>query len=122
MKLLDGIIDVYLTDYKWGNDACAQRLCNVINYTKITRRNHLLADQQAEILIRHLVLPGHTDCCSLPILHWLHDHLPDASINIMAQYRPAYHADDYPELRSFVTNQEYTEVINTAKELKLNII
>ncbi|MFH1101719.1 MAG: 4Fe-4S cluster-binding domain-containing protein [Methanobacteriota archaeon] len=119
MSLLNGVIDVYLTDYKYGNDTCAKRLSHVNNYTQIIQRNHQLAYQQAEIIIRHLVMPHHTTCCSTPILHWIHNNTPNALVNIMPQYRPEYHALDYDDINIPVTKEEYTTVKNLAQHLNL---
>jgi putative pyruvate formate lyase activating enzyme len=71
MVLLEGIVDLYLTDFKYGNDKCARRLSNVKNYFSIVSRNHSLANKQCEMVIRHLVMPGHIECCSKPILDWI---------------------------------------------------
>ncbi|UCF08908.1 MAG: radical SAM protein, partial [Thermoplasmata archaeon] len=66
MSLLDGVIDLYLTDFKYGNSRCAKRLSNVKDYWDIITRNHAIARAQCEMIIRHLVLPGHFECCSKP--------------------------------------------------------
>src|SRR4030042_1468196 len=62
MRLLDGIIDVYLTDFKYGNDNCALRLSNVRDYMSVVTRNHRKAREHAEMIVRHLVLPNHYEC------------------------------------------------------------
>jgi putative pyruvate formate lyase activating enzyme len=90
MKLLDGVIDVYLSDFKYGNDRCAEMLSKVKNYWKITTRNHLLAKRQAEILIRHLVLPNHLECCTSRIMEWVGKNMGKVRMNIMGQYHPEF--------------------------------
>ena len=50
------------------------------------------------MIIRHLVMPNHVDCCSKPILNWIAENIPGTVINIMAQYRPEYHAYDYKDI------------------------
>lgn len=123
MKLLEGIVDIYLSDFKYGNDKCAERLSRVKNYTSIIKRNHLLAASHAELVIRHLVLPNHTKCCSKPILEWIAKNLRNkAIVNIMNQYRPEYKAMQYKEIARYVTEKEYADVINYAKKLGLNFI
>lgn len=122
MRLLDGCIDVYLTDFKYGNDNCAQRLSKVENYWEIVTRNHLLARRQAELLIRHLVLPNHVKCCSEPIIRWIADNFGDSvRLNIMAQYRPEFKAYKMPEMNRGVTSAEMEEVFNIAKKHGLNL-
>jgi putative pyruvate formate lyase activating enzyme len=120
MKLLYGCVDVYLTDFKYGNDECAKRLSKVRNYWEITTRNHLLAREQAELLIRHLVLPNHVRCCTKPILEWIAENLGnDVRVNIMAQYRPEFEAHKAPEIARRVTAEEMEEAFNIAKEYGL---
>ena len=122
MQLLNGIIDVFLTDYKYGNDTCAQRLSKIPNYTKIIQRNHQQAYQQTDVLIRHLVLPNHLNCCSQPIFQWIQKHTPDAAVNIMAQYHPAYHSQNYTDIKNPVSPDDYIQIRNQAQEYHLNLI
>lgn len=68
MTILDGTVDMYLSDFKYGNDQCAARLSKVKNFFEVCSRNHLLAAKQAEITLRHLVIPNHVDCCTKVVL------------------------------------------------------
>lgn len=123
MSLLKDVVDIYLSDFKYGNDKCAERLSGVGNYTYIVKRNHLLAAKDAELVVRHLVLPGHVDCCSKLILKWIAKKLKNKVIvNIMSQYRPCYHAYRYKEINKNVSKEEYRAVVNYAKELGLNFV
>jgi putative pyruvate formate lyase activating enzyme len=92
MKLLEGIADVFLSDFRYGNDACAQRYSDVSRYTEVVTRNLELAGSQAEVMIRHLVLPGHLECCTRPIMRWTAHNLPGVYFNLMFQYRPEHKA------------------------------
>lgn len=121
MKLLDGVIDMYLSDFKYGNDECARWLSKVDNYFEICTRNHTLALKQAEITIRHLMLPNHIDCCTKPVLKWIAKNMrTKAIVNIMDQYRPAYKAKEHMDIRRTISEAEVEEAINYAKKLKLN--
>lgn len=123
MRLLDGIVDVYLTDFKFGNSECARRYSCVDDYWEITTRNHLLAGRQAEIIVRHLVLPGHVECCSKPILKWVADNFQDnVRVNVMAQYRPHYNAFKYPEINRGLDRFEFAETRAFAENLGLNLV
>jgi putative pyruvate formate lyase activating enzyme len=121
-KLLDGLIDVYLTDFKYGNDKCAKRLSKVENYSNIVKRNHKIAQRQAEVIIRHLVLPNHIECCSKPILDWIQKNTPKVALNIMAQYRPEYNAQYYKDISESLSLDDYYQVIKYAKKLHLILI
>ena len=120
MKLLTGIIDVYLTDFKYGNNECAKRLSKVDNYMKIVKRNHKIAHKAGEMIIRHLVLPNHIDCCSKPIIKWIAENLPNATVNIMAQYRPEYKAYEYNDISRPALSEEVLQVKEYAKHLGIH--
>ena len=120
MKLLDGVIDLYLTDFKYGNDECAKRLSKVDNYTEIIKRNHKIAHENGVMIIRHLVMPNHVDCCSKPIIEWIAEKLPNSVVNIMAQYRPEYHAYDFEDISRSVSMDEVLQVKEYADKLKIN--
>ena len=123
MKILEGIVDMYLSDFKYGNDECASRLSKVSNFFSICTRNHLFAAKTAELTIRHLILPNHVDCCSKPVLKWIAKDIKErAIVNIMDQYRPEYKAHEYPEINRRITEKEFVEVVKYAKRLGLNFI
>jgi putative pyruvate formate lyase activating enzyme len=122
MKLLHGVIDIYLTDFKYGNDSCAKRLSKVDGYTAVVRRNHLLAYEHSEILIRHLVLPNHIDCCSKPVIKFIAQHLPNALVNIMAQYKPEYRAYEQKDISRSVSPEEIMQVKEFAEKLGIHQI
>jgi len=123
MKVLDGVVDMYLSDFKYGNDQCALRLSKVKNFFEVCSRNHLLAAKQAELTIRHLIIPNHVDCCTKPILEWIAKNLQSNSlVNIMDQFKPDFHAKEYPEIGRRITEEELKQAIGYAKKLKLNFI
>ncbi|MEW5748421.1 MAG: radical SAM protein [Candidatus Thermoplasmatota archaeon] len=119
MELLDPVVDVYLTDFKYGNDACAMRLSGVPEYMRVVTRNHLKARAHAEMIIRHLVLPGHVECCTRPALEWIASNLVDVKVNVMAQYRPEHRAREFPEISRRLRTSEYEEAVRIADGLGL---
>ena len=128
MRLLDGTMDIYLADFKYGNNLCGERLSGVKQYFEVVTRNHLEANRQSEMIIRHLVLPGHLECCTRPILDWISKNLDNSKVrvNIMDQYHPDYlivkHPKDFPELNSRLSNKEWLMAYHYGKELGLNLI
>jgi putative pyruvate formate lyase activating enzyme len=122
MKLLHGVIDIYLTDFKYGNDSCAKRLSDVDEYTAVVKRNHMLAYQHSEVIVRHLVLPNHFDCCSKPIMEYIANNLPNAVVNIMAQYRPDYKAFEYRDIARIVLPDEVLQVKEYAEKIGIHQI
>ncbi|MCK5609577.1 radical SAM protein [Candidatus Pacearchaeota archaeon] len=123
MKLLDGVIDVYLTDFKYGNNKCGKRLSNVEDYWGIVTRNHNIANEQTEVIIRHLVLPNHIECCTEPIMKWIAKNLDTSKVrvNVMDQYHPEWHAFDHDDINRRLKLTEYTRAVGIAAKLKLNL-
>jgi putative pyruvate formate lyase activating enzyme len=120
MELLDGVIDVYLADFRYYDDSCAMKYSKVPNYVKTVKRNLKLAHKQTEMLIRLLVLPTHIDCCAKPILDWIAKNLGEGTrVNIMSQYTPHYRAAYFPEIDRKLTRDEYFEVVEHAKKLEM---
>ena len=118
MKLLDGFVDLYLTDFKYGNNTCAMKLSGISNYCQIIRRNHKMAYKSGEMIIRHLILPNHVECCSKPLLKWIADNLGlDVVLNIMPQYRPTYNAFKHQDISILPTTDEIREVKSYAEGL-----
>jgi putative pyruvate formate lyase activating enzyme len=118
--LLAGFIDLYLLDFKYGNDKCASEISDAPGYWEAATRNHLMAKEHGELIIRVLVLPGHNQCCTRPILKWIHDNLgPMTRVNLMFQYRPEWRAGERPELGRRLTSEEISEAQQIAKEVGL---
>jgi putative pyruvate formate lyase activating enzyme len=118
MYLLDGFVDLYLTDFKYGNDDCAQRLSGVSDYMEVVGRNHQMARQAGDMIIRHLVLPNHVECCSKPLLKWISQNLGhEVMLNIMGQYHPVYQAHEHPDISRLPLYQELQEVVQFARDL-----
>jgi putative pyruvate formate lyase activating enzyme len=89
MRLLRPLIDVWLPDLKFGPGRCGIDLARTPRYWETVTANLLmLRDWGEDLTIRHLVMPGHVDCCTRPVLDWLAAELPGVPVNIMDQYRP----------------------------------
>ncbi len=116
-QLLAGFADVYLLDYKYGPNGCAEKISDAIGYWKACTYNHLEAKKHGELIIRLLVLPRHLDCCTKPIMKWIAKNLgTETRVNIMFQYRPEWQAYEIPELRRRLTTHEKERVIELARE------
>ena len=87
-ELLDGVFDVWLADYKFGKDECALRLARVENYSEVARENLLWAATHSELIVRHLLMPGHVDCCWKPIARWLAEELPGEKVSLRTGFWP----------------------------------
>ncbi|MHA2150347.1 MAG: radical SAM protein, partial [Candidatus Thorarchaeota archaeon] len=121
MRLLFDVFDVWLPDFKYGNNECAERLSGVKNYFDVVSRNHLIAYESGEVIIRHLVMPNHVECCTIPILKWVSENMPNCMVNIMGQYRPEHRVrhekERFSDIARPVTSQEMDLAFRTADEL-----
>jgi putative pyruvate formate lyase activating enzyme len=120
-ELLDGMFDVWLADFKFGNDTCALRLAKVPDYIRIVQENLLWADEHSELIVRHLLMPGHVECCWQPVAEWLAENLPEVKVNLRAGFWPAWHAARHHELRGTVTAGENDNAFELARQLGLNL-
>lgn len=133
LRGLDGIIDIYMPDLKYSNDANARRYSGVKDYWQHARLavkemhrqvGNLTINRwglaERGLLIRHLVLPNNL-AGSETILHFIAEEIsPDSYVNIMEQYHPAFKAPHLPELARRVSRVEYHRVIELARDLGLH--
>jgi len=121
MKLLLEVIDIWLPDLKYGNNNCASRLSGIKGYWEIASRNIKMAHDHGDIIIRHLVLPNHLECCTRPILEWISKNCPRSLVNVMEQYRPMYlvprYPDKYKDIARPLKADEIKEAYKIAEEL-----
>lgn len=124
MQLLNGIVDVWLPDFKYGNSECALKYSKIPNYFEtVTRNFKMLSEWGEEILIRHLIMPNHVECCTKPILKWLKENmdLSHTRLNLMDQYRPEYKAHNFPEISRRISESEWNEAFKFAKSLGISL-
>ncbi len=122
--------DIWLSDFKYFDNSLAEKFSNARNYFEIASESlRKMVGQTGEavfddngmmkkgVIVRHLVLPGHTDD-SKKILRWLWENFGDRIwISIMNQYTPLCTDERYPELFRSVTDEEYEEIIDFAVSL-----
>ncbi len=121
-SLLNGLAEVYIADFKFGNDGCAKRLADAERYFEIVSRNLLLVAQQGRLFVRHLALPGHFECCSRPIVAWMAKHLPDTPFRVLTSYLPRWKASDFAEIARPLNREEADATVDLAKSHKLILI
>jgi putative pyruvate formate lyase activating enzyme len=123
MSILADLIDIWLPDFKYGNDRCALRLSGVPHYFEVVARNHEFAHSNGDMIIRHLVMPNHFDCCTSHVLRWISEHCPRAVVNIMGQYHPNNRVltdrSNYVDIARRPTAEEMQAVYDLADELGL---
>ncbi|MBM3243619.1 MAG: radical SAM protein, partial [Candidatus Omnitrophica bacterium] len=132
LKLLDGVVDIYLPDFKYWDSAMAEKYSGAPGYPAVTKKALLEMHRQVGVakpaknglmyrglMIRHLVMPNNVGG-SKEVIKWIAESLPkDTYVNIMSQYRPMYKAFDFPQIARRLTKEEYREVVDYARELGL---
>ena len=122
LRLLEGIVDVYVADFKFGNDACAKRICGAEEYLKTVTRNLRIVAVQGDLIIRHLLLPGHFDCCYRPMVDWIAEEMPRAKLSIRGGYLPCGKARSFGELARPLERGDLRRAQNLAADRRLNVI
>lgn len=133
LKLLDGIIDIYMPDIKFMDADVAGKFCNAPDYPEIVKKALLEMHRQVGdltmddsgvarkgLLVRHLVLPNGL-AGTKEAMHFIATRISkDTYVNIMDQYRPMHKAMSVPELDRTITTEEYNEAIDIAKNQGLH--
>ncbi len=119
IDLLDGVVAMYLADFKFGNDACARSIAGVERYMEVVTRNLRLAVAQAPMIVRHLLMPGHFECCFRPVVQWLAEHLPQVPFTLMTGYVPAWRAGGCGQLGRTLATEERDRAVRLVTELGL---
>lgn len=134
LELLDGIVDVYLADFKYTDGKNSAIYSDgASDYPEVTRKALKEMNRQVGVahparngvifrglMIRHLVMPGDASG-SLEAMRWIADNLPlNTYVNIMQQYRPAFRASAYQEINRPVHREEYARVVDEARRIGLD--
>jgi putative pyruvate formate lyase activating enzyme len=117
MRILRLVTDVWLPDFKFGPGRCAMSLARTPWYwATVTRNLALIRAWGEDLTIRHLVMPGHVECCTFPVLDWIAAQLPGAPVNIMDQYHP----DNFCDPSSAKYRPQYAGIARrpTGRELR----
>jgi len=119
LSLVIDLIDFWLPDWKFGNNECGKKYSGIDEYFDVIARNHkrIHDEGSGEIIIRHLIMPNHIECCSKPILDYIAKELPKAVVNLMGQFRPEYFANKYKEINRRPSMDEIYEVKNYADDI-----
>ncbi|MGV3533069.1 MAG: radical SAM protein [Chthoniobacteraceae bacterium] len=121
-RFLADLFDVWLVDYKFGNDDCAHRLARIHGYTSALQENLAWAAENSTLVIRHLLMPGHVDCCWRPAAAWIGNHLPGVRVNLRAGFWPAWQARRHAELCDPAPSADVQRAWDTARDAGLHLI
>jgi putative pyruvate formate lyase activating enzyme len=132
LRLLDGVVDIYMPDFKYGDAAMAKRYSGVEDYPEVARAalcemrrqvGDLTLDARGiatrGVLVRHLVLPNGI-AGTAEVVRFLADLSKDTYVNIMSQYHPCYLGHEEPLLSRRITRKEFDEALILARDAGLH--
>jgi putative pyruvate formate lyase activating enzyme len=135
LRLLDGVVDVYMPDFKLWTPDLARRYLKRADYPEVARESIAEMNRQVGrlviddaglarrgVLLRHLVMPGLADETEA-ILRWVGRELgPGTYVNLMAQYYPSGRVDgEFHELNRRIRREEYERALGLARGLGLRL-
>ena len=133
IKLLDGIVDIYMPDFKYSSSPSAKKYSKAPDYPDIVKE--ILREMHRQVgvlkmdnrgiayrglLIRHLIMPDGIPGTREAMEFIAKELSPDSYVNIMDQYRPCYKAFDHPEIARRITTEEYEDAVRFAREAGLH--
>jgi putative pyruvate formate lyase activating enzyme len=124
LKEMEGLVDIYLPDFKYGDDALAFKYSGVKNYVKTAKESikemfrqvgnlKISEDGIAKrgVIVRHLILPNNLEN-SFKALEYIKEIDKDIYVNLMSQYEPVDGANDFAEINRTVTKKEFESVFD----------
>lgn len=133
IKMLDGVMDIYMPDARYSSDNMAEKYSMIKNYVKYNRLSLIEMYRQVGglkldkngvakkgLLIRLLVMPNNIGGTKQTLDFIKNELSTDVYLSIMAQYHPAYKARNYPELSRRITAREYFEIVKYAEKKGFN--
>jgi putative pyruvate formate lyase activating enzyme len=124
LKEVEGLVDIYLPDFKYGDSELAFKYSGVRNYVEIAKESikemlrqvgnlEMNQDGSAKkgVIVRHLILPNNLEN-SFRVLDIIKEIDKNIHINLMSQYEPVYKAKDFPEINRPITKKEFEKVFD----------
>jgi putative pyruvate formate lyase activating enzyme len=129
LRLLDGVVDIYMPDAKFADPACAERLAGAPDYPEVNRAALLEMARQTGpwtadgrgvarrgVLVRHLVLPGGASGTQA-MMEFLGRELPEAALSLLSQYRPHHRAMTLDGMDRPIHRGEWEAAVEAARVL-----
>ena len=129
LRLLDGLIDIYMPDMKFSDSAAAKEYANAADYPEISfaalkEMHRQVGDLKTDehgvatrgVLVRHLVMPNDLAGTRAAMRFLARDISTHTYVNVMSQYRPCGSAHQYVSINRSLTREEYARALETAQE------
>jgi putative pyruvate formate lyase activating enzyme len=133
LRLLDGVVDIYMPDLKFMEGQAADRYSNAPDYPEIAKSALREMHRQVGVLecgsdglagrgvlVRHLVMPGRLADTEKAMAFLAHEISPDTFVNLLAQYRPCWKSGDYPEIDRPLRAEEFDQALQAARKAGLH--
>lgn len=130
LRLLEDVVDIYLTDYKYSDAALAEAFSNAPDYPEtamtavtemVRQKPQAVFDENGMmregVIVRHLLLPGHVKNSIAAVDELYKTFGNQIYISLMSQYTPVIHSEKYPELNRKTTRREYDRLLTYALDL-----
>ncbi len=119
-ELTAAFTDIYLADMKCWADGCCRDILGAADYRPVATARIKDAAVRGRVIVRHLIMPGHIDCCLEPITQWLKTELPNV------EFSPRYNFTPFPERpncpKGYLSKDEINRSKTIIAEKRLNII
>ena len=132
LKKLEDIVDIWLPDFKYTDNAAAKRYSGADDYVEVSRaaiaemtrqQPHCVFDDegiiQKGVIVRHLVLPGQIQAAKDAVKYLYESYGDNIFVSIMSQYTPCTDLENYPEINRRITEEEYDRVVDFAVDIGL---
>lgn len=130
LKILEGIVDIYLTDFKYMDSDMAKKYSKASDYPEIAKKalEEMVRQQgipqhnehnmmKKGVIVRHLLLPGYLKNAKDVVKYVYETYGDKVYLSLMNQYTPLSHVEKYPEINRHVAEEEYEELVDYAIEL-----
>lgn len=130
LRLLNGIVDIYLTDFKYMDNEMAKRYSHAKDYPEIAKAalqemvrqtGEAVFDEagmmQKGVIVRHLLLPGYLKNAKAVVQYVYETYGDSVFLSLMNQYTPLPQVEAYPEINRRVTEEEYEELVDFAIDI-----
>ena len=136
LALLDGIMDIYLPDFKFWDPDLSRAACHAPDYPETARQAIQIMQKQAGdltldaqgrlalsgLLVRHLVMPGTLKDIKSMLAFLKGSVSPGIRVNLMSQYRPAWEADRVPSFSRSLDPREFRAAVTAAKDMGIDLV